>query len=45
VPLVLHGKLVAALAAVSLDPERPVDSDRMQRAERFAPALALALRS
>ena len=37
-------QLVAALAAVSLDPERPLDADRLERAERFAPALALALR-
>ncbi len=44
VPLLLiRGKLVAALAAVSLDPERPLDADRLERAERFAPALALAL--
>jgi GAF domain-containing protein len=44
VPLTLNRKLVAALAAVSLDPERPVDPERVERAERFAPALALALR-
>jgi len=43
VPLVIRGKLIAALAAVSLDPERPVDAARLERAERFAPALALAV--
>ena len=36
-------RAVAALVAVSLDPERPVDAARLERAERFAPALALAV--
>jgi GAF domain-containing protein len=45
VPLRPERELSAILVVVSLDPARPIDLDRLQRAERFAPQAALAVRA
>jgi len=37
-------ELSAILVVVSLDPARPIDAERLLRAERFAPQAALAIR-
>ncbi len=44
VPLRPERELSAILVVVSLDPARPIDSERLSRAERFAPQAALAIR-
>ncbi len=44
VPLRPGRELTAILVVVSLDPARPIDLERLQRAERFAPQAALAIR-
>jgi GAF domain-containing protein len=44
VPLRPESELSAILVVVSLDPARPIDADRLGRAERFAAQAALAVR-
>jgi GAF domain-containing protein len=44
VPLRPERELSAILVVVSLDPARPIDAERLLRAERFAPQAALAIR-
>jgi GAF domain-containing protein len=44
VPLRPERDLSAILVVVSLDPARPIDAERLLRAERFAPQAALAIR-
>jgi GAF domain-containing protein len=45
VPLRPDRELRAILVVVSLDPARPIDAERLARAERFAPQAALAVKA